>query len=178
MAWRCICLTISPLQCTGGDFFAIRLIFDSRQLVPRSFVVPILVDRKSCHEIIKPWELLQRNGKKNSSIKYCCIAYDLGFSLTYDKTQSKSFRRLILDLQLWPKMSLTAEKVLVGLSRVETLEHLRILPYNPSGNQNHLYTLKPNELMLHWFAGYDETDRMSRGVGQFMVLCNQFKNIL
>jgi hypothetical protein len=130
-------------------------------LVPGSFVVPILVDKKSCHEVVKPWELLQRNGKTISLIKYRCIAYDLGFSLTYDKTQSKSFRRLILDLQLWPKMSLTAEKVLVGLSRVETLEHLRILPYNPSGNQNHLYTLKPNELMLHWFAGYNESGRWS-----------------
>ena len=126
-------------------------------LVPGSFVVPMLVDRKSNHETIRPWELLQRHGKTISSVKYRSIPYDLGYSLTYDKTQSKAFKRLILDLQLWPKMSLTAEKVLVGLSRVETLEHLRILPFSPSQTQNHLYAMKPNELMLHWVAGYDES---------------------
>ena len=138
-------------------------------LVPGSFVVPMLVDKKSCHETIKQWELLQRNGKTISSVKYRCIPYDIGFSLTYEKTQSKSFRRLILDLQLWPKMFLTAEKVLVGLSRVETLEHLRILPFCPSQNQNHLYTLKPNEMMLHWVAGYDEAGHWSvHGSVQFI----------
>ena len=126
-------------------------------LVPGSFVVPIMVDKKSNHESIKPWELLQRNGKTISSIKYRSHPYDIGFAITFEKTQSKSFKRLILDLQKWPKMSLTAEKVLVGLSRVETLEHLRILPYGPSQNQNHLYNLKPNELMLHWMAGFNES---------------------
>ena len=100
---------------------------------------------------------MQRNGKTITSIKFRSIPYDLGYSLTYDKTQSKSFKRLILDLQLWPKMSLTAEKVLVGLSRVETLEHLRILPFSPSQTINHLLAMKPNELMLHWVAGYDES---------------------
>lgn len=126
-------------------------------LVPGSFIVPMLMDKKSNHEVIRPWELLQRNGKTISSIKFRSIPYDLGYSLTYDKTQSKSFKRLILDLQLWPKMSLTAEKVLVGLSRVETLEHLRILPFGPSQTQNHLLAMKPNELMLHWVAGYNES---------------------
>ncbi len=126
-------------------------------LVPGSFVVPILMDKKSNHETIRAWELLQRNGKTISSIKYRSHPYDIGFAITFEKTQSKSFKRLILDLQQWPKMSLTAEKVLVGLSRVETLEHLRILPYGPSQNQNHLTNLKPNELMLHWMAGFNES---------------------
>ena len=126
-------------------------------LVPGSFVVPLMVDKKSNHEVVRQWELLQRNGKTISSIKYRSHPYDIGFAITYEKTQSKSFKRLILDLQQWPKMSLTAEKVLVGLSRVETLEHLRILPYGPSQNLNHLYYLKPNELMLHWMAGFNES---------------------
>ncbi len=80
----------------------------------------------------------------------------MAFSITYDKVQSKSFRRLILDLQLWPKMQLTAEKVLVSLSRVETLNHLRILPYAVGQTEKHLYQLKPNKLMFHWVQGFDE----------------------
>ena len=68
----------------------------------------------------------------------------------------QSFRRLILDLQLWPKMTITAEKLLVGLSRVQMLDHLRILPFGPGQNEQHLYCLKPNQLMLHWFAGFNE----------------------
>jgi hypothetical protein len=51
-------------------------------------------------------------------------------------------------------MYLSAEKVLVGLSRVQTLQHLRIIPFAPGQTDNHLHSLRPNELMLHWFAGY------------------------
>jgi hypothetical protein len=69
-------------------------------LVDGAFIVPILVDRKSNHESIKAWGLLQRNRKANTSIKYRAHAYELGFSITYDKCQSKSFKRLIMDLQL------------------------------------------------------------------------------
>ncbi len=51
-------------------------------------------------------------------------------------------------------MYLSAEKVLVGLSRVQSLKHLRILPFAPGQTDNHLLSLKPNDIMLHWFAGY------------------------
>jgi hypothetical protein len=51
-------------------------------------------------------------------------------------------------------MYLSAEKVLVGLSRVQTLKHLRIIPFAPGQTDNHLHSLRPNEVMLHWFAGY------------------------
>lgn len=129
---------------------------NSDTLIPKKHVVPITVDQKSQHETIKPWELLTRHGNGMTSIKYRAHSYELAFSITYDKVQSKSFRRLILDLQLWPKIGLTAEKVLVGLSRVETLNHLRILPYAVGQTEKHLYQLKPNELMLHWVQGFDD----------------------
>jgi hypothetical protein len=51
-------------------------------------------------------------------------------------------------------MNLSAEKVLVGLSRVQSPQHLHILPFAPGQTDNHLLSLKPNEIMLHWFAGY------------------------
>ena len=53
-------------------------------------------------------------------------------------------------------MYLSAEKVLVGLSRVQSLQHLRVIPFGPGQTDNHLHSLKPNEVMLHWFAGYDK----------------------
>ena len=134
----------------------------SDSLMDGAFIVPIMVDKKSSHEGIKAWELLNRNGKPITSIKYRAHGYELGFSITYDKCQSKSFKRLILDLQLWPKMSLTAEKLLVGLSRVEMMDHLRILQYSPGQNEQHLYCLKPNQLMLHWFQGFNESGFWSK----------------
>ena len=51
-------------------------------------------------------------------------------------------------------MYLSAEKVLVGLSRVESLQHLRILPFAPGQTDNHLLSLKPCDIMLNWFNGY------------------------
>jgi hypothetical protein len=51
-------------------------------------------------------------------------------------------------------MSLTAEKVLVGMSRAAQLNRLRILPFAPGQIDNHLHSLNPNALMLHWFARY------------------------
>ena len=62
-------------------------------LLPGRYVVPLMVDSKSQHETIKPFELLRRQGTTMTSIKYRSHSYDLGFSLTYEKTQSKSFPR-------------------------------------------------------------------------------------
>lgn len=62
-------------------------------LVPGKYVVPLMVDSKSQHETIKSFELLRRQGTTMTSIKYRTHSYDLGFSLTYEKTQSKSFPR-------------------------------------------------------------------------------------
>jgi hypothetical protein len=123
-------------------------------LVQGKYVVPLKMHSKSCHEPIKSYELLSRLGKPIQAIKYRCIPYDLGWSLTFEKTQSKSFQKIILDLQLWPSLALTAEKTLVGLSRVEKAGDLRILPFAPSQTEHHLYKLKPNISMLHWFSGF------------------------
>jgi hypothetical protein len=68
-------------------------------------------------ESVKPWELNKRVGGKIGTVKYRTLGYDLGFSLTFEKTQSKGYQLLILDLKAYPKMSLTFEKFLVGLSR-------------------------------------------------------------
>jgi hypothetical protein len=66
---------------------------DKDTLVPGKYVVPLMVDSKSQHEGIKHFELLRRQGTTMTSLKFRGISYDLGFSLTYEKTQSKSFPR-------------------------------------------------------------------------------------
>ena len=125
-------------------------------LVPGKFVVPIMMNQKSQYEPIKSWELNRRvtSGKPISSVKYRGLSYDLGFSLTFEKCQSKGFPQIILDLQLWPKMSLSFEKVLVGLSRVGKMDDIRVLPFASFQTEDHLYRLKPNICMLNWLAGY------------------------
>jgi len=127
----------------------------SDSLLPDKYIVPIMIDAKSNHEPVKPYELISRLGKPIQYIKYRSHSYDLGWSLTFEKTQSKSFNKLCLDLQLWPRMALTAEKCLVGWSRVQKMTDLRILPFAPSQNDKHLLLLKPNLQMLHWFSGFD-----------------------
>ena len=77
-------------------------------------------------ESVKPWELNKRVGGKIGTIKFRTLGYDLGFSLTFEKTQSKGYQLLILDLKAYPKMSMTFEKLLVGLSRY--LLHAFFLP--------------------------------------------------
>lgn len=86
--------------------------------------------------------------------------------------QSKGFSKIILDLNLWPGVSLPAEKVTVGLSRyahmlnvvilstyldffrVEGIDDIRLLPQPPNQDFQHLYQLKSNPSMLAWFAGF------------------------
>ena len=113
---------------------------DADSLVPGKFVAPILMNSKSRYESIKNWELVPRTGSKQRRyVKYRSIGLDLAFSITFDKTQvvtalylaqtpphngahailmqSKGFSKIILDLNSWPRVSLAAEKVTVGLSR-------------------------------------------------------------
>jgi hypothetical protein len=131
----------------------------SDTLVPGRFVVPLFVDPKPRHESVKEYELNKRIGRTLPGVKYRSHPYDLGYSITYDKTQSKGFSKLILDLQPWPGMSLSYEKLLVGLSRVSTKSNVKILPMHPSQSLNHLFKLKPNVSMLNWLAGYNADGR-------------------
>lgn len=126
-------------------------------LVPGKYVVPLFLDKKSQHEPgsnlifpdpcnttyslllneaksffspVKQWELNKRVGGKIGTVKFRCFGYDLGFSLTFEKTQSKGYKLLILDLQLYPRMSLTFEKFLVGLSRYCIFSNTYCLPFH------------------------------------------------
>ena len=66
---------------------------DKDTLVPGKYIVPLMVDSKSQHESIKLFELLKRHGININSVKYRSHSFELGFALTFEKTQSKSFHR-------------------------------------------------------------------------------------
>jgi hypothetical protein len=137
--------------------------------VPGKLVVPLFLDSKSRHEPVKEHEFNKRLGKSLPGVKYRDHGYELGFSITYDKTQSRGFKKLILDLQPWPGMSLSHEKVLVGLSSVATMNNVKILPMASSQSLKHIYSLKPNINMLTWLAGYDADGRWDPKLAQDAV---------
>ena len=89
-------------------------------LCPGKLVVPVMEHSRSRVEAVKSWELIRRceTSAPIKEIRYRSIGLELGFAITFDKTQSKGFSKLILDLNSWPKVHLAFEKVLVGLSRV------------------------------------------------------------
>ncbi len=68
--------------------------------------------------------------------------------------QSKTLHGVIVDLDLWPGMHLTFEKVYVALTRVKCLEDISLMPTLPGQNLDHLFSLLPDLLMLVWNAGF------------------------
>jgi hypothetical protein len=66
---------------------------DKNTLLPGKYIVPLMVDKKSQHESIKPCELLKRQGHhmKNIKYRYRSHAYNLAFSLTLDKHRANVF---------------------------------------------------------------------------------------
>ena len=124
---------------------------------------------------VKNWELNKRVGGKIGTVKYRSFGYDLGFSLTFEKRQSKSYNQLIVDLQMYPRMSLTFEKLLVSLSRykiyiisylfwclmifpfrVSCMDNIRILPFSIGQTMLHITRLRPDPHMLLWLSGFDQ----------------------
>ena len=69
---------------------------------------------------------------------------------TFHKIQGRTINRLILDLNKWPHGKLTHAMVLVGLTRVRDLAHIRTMPLLPGQSFKHLYTLRADSLMLAW----------------------------
>jgi hypothetical protein len=67
--------------------------------------------------------------------------------------QGKTIPRLILDLNHYPYGRLTHAMLLVGLTKVRDIDHIRILPRLPGQTQDHL--LKPDVVMLAWMAGFN-----------------------
>ena len=116
-------------------------------------IVPIFMRTRSKYEPIRRWEVLHRI-EEVEGIRYRGIGYDIGLACTFEKSQSKTLESVILDFNLFPRMSLAFEKVLVGFSRVKMVDDVRIMPLLEGQTFDHLFRLKPNPRMLCWIAGY------------------------
>ena len=122
-------------------------------LVPNKAVVPIPMVAYTRYEIIKAHETFHQDITR---ISYKSVGLELGFAITFQKTQGRTIERLILDLNVWPSGSIGFEMALVGMTRVRDLKHIRMLPLLPGQSLNHVYKLQANKFMLAWRAGYND----------------------
>jgi hypothetical protein len=122
-------------------------------LVPGRAVVPIFQRSRSRYEPVKSWEMLNRINPIDG-LRYRSHGVEPEFACTFEKAQSKTLDGVIIDFNSWPGMHLTFEKVNVALTRVKTLDDIRLMPISPGQNLDHLYSLRPDPRMLVWKAGF------------------------
>ena len=80
---------------------------------------------------------------------------DLLFAVTYHKLQGVTLDKLILSINKHPnhRLRLVLSSLYVGLSRVHTLNEIRVLPYS-SEDVDYLITLKHDVLLKDWVNNY------------------------
>ena len=84
------------------------------------------------------------------------FAVELGFCMTFQKTQGRTLQQLILDLnQRTFNPKITFNMLLVGLSRVRSGTDFRILPLQPGSSLGYLQDLTPDLDLLQWLAGFN-----------------------
>ena len=120
-------------------------------------LIPMMVSGFNRVEKIKPWELGRRNELPFDSIGYADHGLDLGYSITFHKCQGRTIERVILETNKYPKVKLNHSMVLVGLTRVRDLAHIRTMPLLDGQTNTHLYKLRADPVMLAWLKGF-ETD--------------------
>ena len=80
---------------------------------------------------------------------------DLLFAVTYHKLQGVTLDKLILSINKHPnhRLRLVLSSLYVGLSRVHSLNEIRVLPYS-SEDVDYLITLKHDVLLKDWVNNY------------------------
>ena len=109
-------------------------------------VIPITVQRGSRSPPSVSWG--------NNEVRYTPVVVDLGFALTYHKSQSKTLRKVLLDIRSNARPTLTWAGLYVGASRVPAGANLRLLP-GLEDQISKLKRLKPSDALASWFARYD-----------------------
>lgn len=113
-----------------------------------------------------------RNGSPSlsniSSVKVkTALAFDLAFAMTVHKAQGRTMKRVIIALTHRPEVTLQMKfaSVFVGMSRVKTSNHLRMLEHIPGtvqGNRkralSYLTDLLPNKNINIFNAGFDNNN--------------------
>jgi hypothetical protein len=122
-------------------------------LIPGRAVIPIFLRSRSRFEPVKSWELLNRINPIDG-VRFRSHGVEPEFACTMEKGQSKTLASVIIDLNCWPGMHLSFEKLNVALTRVKTCDDIRLLPTLPGQNLDHLFSLRPDPRMLVWRAGF------------------------
>ena len=122
-------------------------------------IVSMKLSPYSCTQPVQSWELIHRRTYPLKMVAYSNHGLDPGFSITYHKILGRTIDRLILDLNKYPNGKLTHAMVLVGLSRVRDLTHIRTMPMQKGQDQRHLLKLKANPEMLCWLNGYNTPNK-------------------
>ena len=111
--------------------------FQNRTLVPGEVVIPIKI---KC--LPEKGKISVRGRAKKITLNCKPHAVELGFACTSQKIQGQTCNRLILDLNPRPFLpKIEYHSLYVGLSRVRTGQHLRIMPLHQKVmNLNYLHS--------------------------------------
>ena len=93
----------------------------------------------------------------NKTINYSGHNVELLFAITYHKTQSKTLKNLILLINRCKSskiLDITINSLIVGISRVKSGNHLRVLDFDEE-DLKFLLSLKHNPLLKLWYDTYD-----------------------
>lgn len=133
-------ITVEVVDPTPGPWQA------QETLQQGKLVIPILIDKN--YESAKV-------GTQKKEIMIIRHSIDLGFAVTYEKVQSKTISKIVLDLNNAPTRTLSYSAFYVGTSRVKARENMRILPIKTGCSLFHLHNLKPDPDLTRWLAGYE-----------------------
>ena len=97
-----------------------------------------------------------KQAKAMLKIPYFRHGFELGFVITFHKSQGMTLSRVLLDLNSRTGCAgklgqLSWHSLYVALSRVEHSHHIRILEPHSSSAFRYLDTLRPSPLLLDWF---------------------------
>ena len=144
-------------------------------LVPGKAVVPLYARSRSRYEPIKSFESVTRFTPIDG-VRYRSIGCEPEFAITFEKSQARTLDGVILDLNQWPGMHLSFEKIYVALTRVRTMHDVRLMPLHCGQSFDHLFRLKPDPRMLAWLAGFGpdgiwDADLCKKAIERFPADC-------
>ena len=94
----------------------------------------------------------RKNGQRSSltMAKHEAHQLDLGFAFTFYKIQGATLQQLILDLNFCPARMATFSAVYVGLTRVTSIDNLRLLPVTSISMSRKLRELAYDPNLRNW----------------------------
>jgi len=115
-----------------------------------------------------PLTIHQRRAKRRfitireSKYQYFQHEFELAFVSTIHKLQGSTLDSLVLEANRRPVglKALTLQGLLTAYSRVQYMNHFRLMPLHPGGSFQHLYALKQDVNLIRWFSHIDKATRM------------------